>query len=845
LFVPFPVGAQTRGCWKLPNWGGTNIPITTMTVIDCTAPISVHLDLETFSEQPIGSKDGVGSFRYTRDPSFEILMIGCAVGDEKPVVWVNPKLGIVASEEDQARGWEILAMLHDPRVLVYAHNAQFEIAAMEAGFRKATGLPPPKPTQYRCTMAMTRRAALRPALEDVATDLGLMQKKDTRGNALIKRFSEPQERKGKMYSPEEAAELRRANAMDILMSKSRKPKTYKVFRPRILPTDSPEDEAAFREYIEYNRQDVVVEREVHRKLKYFELTGDALATFQLDVAINMRGLPVNIRALQNAQRIIETVEGTIGVQFRELTGFNHTQRERVLEWLQQRGWRGLNMQAATINAALGQEGDDDEEEEQVSADAGDVSLEHCGPEVRQALQMKKWLSYAATKKIKTMLAMVGPDDNRIRGLLIYHGAGPGRWSAVKVQPQNFKRPSLDLVKRMDWKAAGFKDAGKALADLTAKAYAAIEAGADAWEIQTFYGPPLEVISSCIRHFIHDKHVCEQCGGLDSYGGGQPCWLCCGDHTVEHEMASADYSAIEARILPWLAGEEQALEEYRKNIDRYCKMASVIYNKPINKKDHEFPERFVGKQAILLLGYQGGGPKFRQTCEKYGYFDLPEKLEFQVVKAFREMHPAIVAFWKNMEKAARSAIMQPGTWFAASDKVKFICRKTAGMTYLFMRLPSGREIAYPKPLLEPCLRYNYKGKPYQIVNPTQEQIDKARHRVGESVKYGDGGFTLKSVITFYGQIEKKKIWGRVQTYGAKLVENATQGTAADIMANGAINAERHGYETASLIHDEFLGYYMPWKGQTIDDLVAKLTDLPPWADGLPLTAEGKIVPYYLK
>jgi DNA polymerase len=103
--------------------------------------------------------------------------------------------------------------------------------------------------------------------------------------------------------------------------------------------------------------------------------------------------------------------------------------------------------------------------------------------------------------------------------------------------------------------------------------------------------------------------------------------------------------------------------------------------------------------------------------------------------------------------------------------------------------------------------------------------------------------MRQQITFFGQIEGKQIWGRISTYGGKLVENATQGVAADVMAHGAANGVERGFEIFTLVHDQALALHKA--GEHIDDFIAALVDLPPWADGLPIKCEGKIVPFYTK
>lgn len=261
---------------------------------------------------------------------------------------------------------------------------------------------------------------------------------------------------------------------------------------------------------------------------------------------------------------------------------------------------------------------------------------------------------------------------------------------------------------------------------------------------------------------------------------------------------ADYSAIEARIVNWLAGQEDALAEYRAGVDRYKRMASVIYGVPENEVT-KFPMRFIGKQTVLGCSYQMGPVKFRKTCEKFGYKDLPPGLEEKAVKAFRLRHKKIVAYWDDVQTAACQAVLNRGRRFLVRN-VQFLHARVEGMPFLLIKLPSGRKLAYPKP------------------------------------RFTNGG------LVFFGHLIGAN-WGDVSTYGGKLVENIVQGIAADIMANGAHNAEQEGYQIATLIHDQALAYKR--EGQTPERFVQLLTQLPDWAKGLPLEAEGAEVPFYKK
>lgn len=263
--------------------------------------------------------------------------------------------------------------------------------------------------------------------------------------------------------------------------------------------------------------------------------------------------------------------------------------------------------------------------------------------------------------------------------------------------------------------------------------------------------------------------------------------------------NADYSSVEARITCWVSGQQDALDEYRQGVDRYKRMASFVYGVP-EKDVNKHPQRFVGKQCILGCGYGMGPAKFRVTCKKMGNYDLPLGVEDKAVKAFRAKHKKVVSFWYEMEGAAKRAILRKNTIVPAGEHTSFCCKDIEGMPFLLMKLPSGRKLAYPRP-----------------------RISADR-------------------ITFFGNTIGTN-WGDVSTWGGTLVENLVQAIAADIMANGSHRAEEAGYEIATLIHDECICFVKP--GQTVEELVQLLTDLPPWGAGLPLEAEGDLVPFYRK
>ncbi len=388
-----------------------------------------HIDFETFSEADLKA---VGAYRYANDPSTEILCAAMALDDDEPVSWDQRQNFNPFSKHAEA--------LQDPSVLIYAHNAGFEIAICQALLQKTWGIPCPDISRFRCTMSLARRASLPGKLEKLAEVLQLQNLKDKKGKALIKKFSVMQDPK-----------------------KPTKANPAGFPRRRIRPEDEPE---AFAEFVEYCKSDVRAEQEISKKLAYFDSEPNN-ANYTLHEIINARGVTVNLPALRHAQVLIDEETEIVSEKFRKLTGFEVTQGARLLEWLNKRGAEFENLQAETVDTWL-------EGYEAVSdGDAMETIL---------ALRMKQSIAYASIKKIKTMIACAGPNDNRIRGMLGFHIATTGRSGSQLINFQNMKRSTI-------------KD--------SEGAYAMVCDGCSRDMLEITYGPVLEVISSCIRHFVQD------------------------------------------------------------------------------------------------------------------------------------------------------------------------------------------------------------------------------------------------------------------------------------------------------------------------------------------------------
>lgn len=678
-----------------------------------------HLDFETRSRADLKK---VGAARYAADPSTRILMFAIRKGNGPILLWLNPAFGVPCSTNAAA-----LALFKeacsDPLALIYAHNAPFEMFVAHYRLLADVGLPMFAVEKLRCTMAMARKAGLRVSLENVGEDLGLRQLKFGYGYNLIRKFSIPEKKTGQFIEPKDEPKL-------------------------------------FQEFGVYCVQDVASESEAHVKLAPFELKGMALETFLFDLRMNLRGFPVNVSALRHAQSIIEGIQTKVAAEFRELTGLEPTQREKIQALLSVEFEADLaNMRGKTIDKFL-KELDEAEKAEDDGEETGEIELPDTqNVKLRRILELYKQVRFAAVKKVKTMLDCVCP-DGYIRGMFTWHGAGTGRWTSQKVQAQNFRTPKATDPHGI---------------------YEMICNGCSAEEIDLLYGNPLEAIADCIRNFIKPH---------------------------QGRMFDADYSGIEARIVAWLCGEEWRLKVFRTHGKIYEASASEMFGIPLDKVTK--PIRQKGKVAELALQYQGA----EGALKKMGALEMGVKeAELEEIKvAWRKANPNIVSGWYELDEVAMQALKVPNTTLTAlNGRVKFKYTKVAGIPYLLLTLPSGRNIAYPHPRLEEI--------PFQG--------DKER---------------MKLSFTYYGQI-KGKNWGRVAMYGGKWMENIAQGTAADFMGAGAVNAEKAGFPAWALIHDQELAPAVP--GRTVTEFVAALTLLPEWADGMPLKADGEEADFYTK
>jgi DNA polymerase len=367
--------------------------------------------------------------------------------------------------------------------------------------------------------------------------------------------------------------------------------------------------------------------------------------------------------------------------------------------------------------------------------------------VKRVLEIRKEMSRTSIKKYQA-LDRAANDDDRVRGTMLFHGARTARWSGRIFQPQNLPQNHLDDL-----------DTARSM----------LRAG----QIEK-YGNVPDTLSQLIRTALIPKPGCK--------------------------FYVADFSAIEARVIAWLAGEAWRMDVFRTHGKIYEASASQMFRVPIETiaKDREnYPMRQKGKIAELALGYGGA----TGALEAMGALNMGLTTDELpgLVKAWRKANPKITDLWWSVGAAAIEAVQTR----QATETNGITYSKEAG--FLFARLPSGRRIAYARPRIEPD-------------------------------RFGRDG------LVFEGTEQGKNQWGRIETYGPKLVENLVQAISRDLLANGLKNLTAAGYNVVFHVHDEAV---IEADGGNLKEVEQLMADAPAWAEGLPLRADGYVCAFYRK
>lgn len=382
------------------------------------------------------------------------------------------------------------------------------------------------------------------------------------------------------------------------------------------------------------------------------------------------------------------------------------------------------------------------------ATVSDLRGKATDPTTGRVLELRQLLGKTSTKKYEAMLSVAGK-DHRVRGLLQYYGAArTGRWAGRLIQIQNLAQNHLndigtvrELVRRRDLET-----------------------------LELAFDSVPDVLSQLIRTAFIAK--------------------------PGHTFLVADYSAVEARVIAYLAGEKWRMDVFANGGDIYCSSASQMFKVPVVKHGVNGHLRQKGKIAELACGYGGGvGALKAFGADKMG---LTEEEMQTIVTQWRQASPTIPKFWRDTENAAKRALENPGRTFSLPCGVKYGRDANA----LRCKLPSGRVLSYWGARLD-----------------------------------DDGS------ICFMGQNQTTRKWEKTETWGGKLVENIVQAYARDCLAVAMLRLDEAGYKIVFSVHDELIAEAP--EGSRWEDMAEIMGRPIDWAPGLLLRADGYSTPYYLK
>lgn len=646
---------------------------------------SLSIDIETFSSEDL-VKSGV--YRYAEAPDFRVLLFGYSVND-----------GPVQVEDLSFGGtlpMPVLKALMDPSVEKNAFNASFERVCLSRLLRDMRWLKEGEylsPAGWRCSMIRCAYLGLPLSLASVGSVLGLDKQKLTEGKDLIRLFCKPVP-----------------------------PSLLNGQGNRNLPTTDPD---RWKRFVEYNRRDVETEMQIQERLRNYPVPESVWKEYELDQAINDRGIAVDERLVSAAIAMDEISREELTAELSRITDLaNPNSVSQVREWLTEHG-----VEAESLG------------KKQVAA-----MLKDADPAIRDVLILRQQLAKSSVKKYEAMRNTVCA-DGRIRGMFQFYGASrSGRWAGRGVQLQNLPQNHLpDLEQARNLVLAG-----------------------DYRAVQMLYDSVPDVLSELIRTaFVPERG----------------------------RFIVADFSAIEARVIAWLAGESWRMEVFASGGDIYCASASQMFHVPVQKHGVNGHLRQKGKIAELALGYGGGvGALKAMGALEMG---VPEEELQPLVNAWRSANPNICRLWWDVDKAVKQAIRERTTVCVGLLEFSY----QSGM--LFIRLPSGRSLAYVKPRL------------------------------------GMNSFGSESVL--YRGLNAAKKWDLIESYGPKFVENIVQGISRDLLCAAMLRLGDR--RIVAHVHDEVIIESGP--EDTEDEVSRVMGQCPDWADGLILRADGYECRYYRK
>lgn len=710
------------------------------------------IDYETRS--PVDLKS-CGAYVYAENPLTDVIFLAVKEDDQVARVWVAPKFRHLVDNEIPDE--ELLRLIDEAQELV-AHNSFFEevITKFKMPFELEL-------SKVRDTMAQVQVCGFPANLDSSAKIIsGGKVLKDEEGAALMKKLTSPRKlvkaecmvilpeliEKGLLPENSEWKDVK-VKQKDFLDRVSTGKGTYtedeiKYFLKYV------EDAPTYKRFLEYARQDVEVEYYIYTKLP--KLSKDEQRVWEMSERINLRGVKIDV---ENAAKIEHAIDKFTAMECERALALTHGKvtsmksPSSIKKWLSENGIDTDSVDKEAVKFLL--------------------SLE-LKPEVREFLEIRQKTGKTSTGKYAAMRNSSAL-DGRIYGQFIYSGATTGRYSSKGVQIQNLSRP----VGRKNVVDEEFYP--KKFEGHTEEKDIKLLASGDMDLVREFWRCPIVLASDLIRNMFVAKE--------------------------DHDFICADFSAVEARGLAWLARQEDTLQAFRDGKDLYKVAASGIYKIPYEEVDGggKGAQRQIGKVAILSCGYGGGySAMLRFGADRLGVTEEEGK---EIVKAWRKANYKIVEFWYALKDGALDAMRFPGERIHV-DRVSFYKRGS----FLTLRLPSGRDIYYPFAKIEDC------DMPWE---------DK------------DGNVATQRLATAM-TLTAQKVWVRRPLSHVVLSENVTQAACRDLLVNGMQNLEAAGYPIVMHIHDEVISE-VPKSFGSLKEFEFLMAKLPYWAEGLPLVAEG--------
>ena len=494
------------------------------------------------------------------------------------------------------------------------------------------------------------------------------------------------------------------------------------------------DPEKWQTFKDYCLQDVRTERDIRKVLERFPLQEHEWDYYHMDQRINDRGVLIDRKLVTQAITCDLMLSEEMAKKAYELTGLENPNSVSQLK-----SWledRGIEV------SSLGKK--------DVAGMIADLDKNSADGEVLEMMKLRLQMAKSSVKKYQAADRYIC-EDGRAHGLFQFSGANrTQRWAGRGIQLQNLPQNHIStLDEARDLVKMGCFDM-----------------------VESIYGNTPDILSQLIRTMLVPKPGCE--------------------------FIVADFSAIEARVLAWLAGEQWRLDAFKRGDDIYCASASQMFGVPVVKHGINGDLRQKGKVAELACGYGGASG----ALISMGALDMGLKEDELpgLIEDWRSSNPEIVRFWWDVERAAVETVKDHEERTVNRIGFQFYANT------LWLVLPSGRKLAYVNPKMQP-------------------------NRFG------------RMAVTFESLNAANK-WSRNETYSGKLVENVTQATARDLLAEAMWRMERAGLDIVGHVHDEVI-LEVPKGSVSVEEVCAIMGQNPEWAEEAPLAAAGYRGDYYFK